>query len=212
MRKTWAGRHPLMSAVLFGVVFLIFDLPQWLTSVWSIWSSEPLGQWLMNQNLHLGFSPWYLSAPFGIACLIVVCAVVFQKESDVEIEPFTVNIRSLQRTDFFRLIAGVQNSGTEKAYDTQIDAVFWRCSGKFAPFAVRKTKGNPISSKVREQVELDFSMHPLEPAFVVLAFAYRPRLDAKLRYQLPHFYYLWNGEQGELNHASAEERDKIVAR
>jgi len=65
---------------------------------------------------------------------------------------------------------------------------------------------------VREQVELDFSMHPLEPAFVVLAFAYRPRLGAKLRYQLPHFYYVWNGEQGELNHASAEERDKIVAR
>ena len=147
MRKTWAGRHPLISAVLVGVVFLIFDLPQWLTSVWSIWSSEPLGQWLMNQNLHLGFSPWYLSAPFGIACLIVVCAVVFQKESDVEIEPFTVSIRPLQRTDFFRLIAGVQNSGTEKAYDTQIDAVFWRCSGKFAPFAVRKTKGNPISPR-----------------------------------------------------------------
>src|SRR2546430_629449 len=64
-------RHPLM----FGIFsFVVFTTPQWIVSVWGLFSSEPIIPWLIRHKVpHLAFSAWFITAPIG--ALMFFCLV-----------------------------------------------------------------------------------------------------------------------------------------
>jgi hypothetical protein len=159
-------------------------------------------------------SQWIPLSIFILGVIVLVClqtGLPFWPEKDrPELTPFSTKV--VRAGDKYQLQVGVKNTGNVKAIDTQITTVFWRCSGKRKPFTVRKSNANPISQDVSEQVELDFTIEPMEPVFVVMSFAYRSRERGKLRQQYPSFYYRWNGSDSNLVHASKEEREVITQR
>src|SRR5439155_16420865 len=146
--------------------------------------------------------------------VLVVCLELdLLPHARAELSPFSTKIvRVTSVGDKYRLRVGVKNTSKVKAVDTQITTVFWRCSGKRKPFTVRKSNANPISQDVPEQVELDFTLNPIEPLFIMMSFAYRSRERGRLRQQHPSFYYRWSGSDSSLVHASREERDVIIER
>jgi len=156
--------------------------------------------------------PWWVPIGVLVACVIVLISLEFDllPHTRAELNPFSTKI--VRAGDQYRLRVGVKNTSNVKAIDAQITTLFWRCSGTHKPFTVRKSSANPISQDVPEQVELDFTIEPTEPVFIVMSFAYRSRPRGKLREQRPSFYYKWNGTDSSLPHASREERDVIIQR
>src|SRR6266436_5414181 len=69
----WIRRHPLLAAILsFGII----PAPQWLASVWALFSSEPLVPWLMRHHIaHLSFSPWLITIPVGVLMFVGILLV-----------------------------------------------------------------------------------------------------------------------------------------
>lgn len=48
------------------ISFAVISAPQWVASMWSLGSSEPLLPWLLKHHIpHLAFSPWFITAPVG---------------------------------------------------------------------------------------------------------------------------------------------------
>ncbi len=156
--------------------------------------------------------PWWV--PIGIlaACVILLICLEFDllPHPQAELSPFSTKI--VRVGNEYRLRVGVKNTSKVKAVDTQITTVFWRCSGARKPFTICKSNANPISQDVPEQVELDFTLEPIEPVFVIISFAHRSRERGKLRQQRPSFYYRWSGSDSNVVHASKEERDVIIQR
>src|SRR5437667_2666665 len=68
--KRCIERHPLLATI---ASFAVLTAPQWIASVWALFSSEPLIPWLIKHNVpHFGFSPWFITAPLGILMFTTV--------------------------------------------------------------------------------------------------------------------------------------------
>lgn len=53
--------------------FLVVALPQWATSVWALFYSEPLVPWLSKHGIpHLTFPAWWITVPVGLAMLALM--------------------------------------------------------------------------------------------------------------------------------------------
>jgi hypothetical protein len=58
-----------------GFSLVVGAAPQWINSVWGLFSSEPLVPWLLRHNIphpHLAFSPWWITAPVGAIMFLIV--------------------------------------------------------------------------------------------------------------------------------------------
>ena len=157
-------------------------------------------------------APWWIpTLIFAVGLAVAICLEFdLLPHPKAELSPFSTKI--VRTGDKYRLQVGVKNTSSVKALDTQITTVFWRCSGQRKPFTIRKSNANPISQDIPEQVEVDFTIEPVEPVFAVVSFAYRSRARGRLREQRPPFYYRWDGSDSSLVHASKEERDLIIQR
>jgi hypothetical protein len=59
---------------------IVIAVPQWISAVWSLFSAEPLFQWLLRHNIpHLAFSPWWITAPMGGLMFAVVLWTEFSR-------------------------------------------------------------------------------------------------------------------------------------
>jgi hypothetical protein len=68
--KAWIERHPLLATL---TSFAVLTIPQWVASVWALFSSEPLIPWLVKHDIpHLGFSAWWITIPTGLFMFAVV--------------------------------------------------------------------------------------------------------------------------------------------
>ncbi len=75
--KRWIERHPLLATI---VSFAVLTAPQWVASVWALFSSEPLIPWLIKSNIpHFGFSAWLITAPLGILMFATVLLINLRK-------------------------------------------------------------------------------------------------------------------------------------
>jgi hypothetical protein len=63
-----------MIAACLGIGAVLLNwLPQWAASVWSLFSSEPMFQWLGKHHmLRLPFSPIYITGPVSIVLLAII--------------------------------------------------------------------------------------------------------------------------------------------
>jgi hypothetical protein len=63
-----------MIAACLGIGAVLLNwLPQWVASVWSLFSSEPIFQWLGEHHmLRLPFSPIYITGPVSIVLLVII--------------------------------------------------------------------------------------------------------------------------------------------
>jgi hypothetical protein len=67
---SWVKRHSWF-ATIGG--FAVLTAPQWVASVWALFSNEPLIPWLIKHHIpHFSFSAWWITAPLGIAMLTAV--------------------------------------------------------------------------------------------------------------------------------------------
>jgi hypothetical protein len=58
-----------MTAISVGII----GAPQWVSSVWSLFSSEPLIPWLTAHNIpHFAFSPWFITVPLGLGMFGII--------------------------------------------------------------------------------------------------------------------------------------------
>ena len=70
--RNWIRRHPLIAAL---AAFAFGAAPQWIASVWSLFSSEPLVPWLARHNVPtLPFSPLWVT---GSISVILIAAIFF---------------------------------------------------------------------------------------------------------------------------------------
>jgi hypothetical protein len=63
--RKFAQKYPLEYA---GICFFVGTLPQWIASVWSLWSSEPLA-YKLSGGLNMSFpelSGYWISIPIGL--------------------------------------------------------------------------------------------------------------------------------------------------
>src|SRR6266542_1599855 len=75
--KRWIERHPLLATI---ASFAVLTAPQWVASVWALFSSEPLIPFLIKHNVpHFGFSPWFVTAPLGILMFATVLLINLRK-------------------------------------------------------------------------------------------------------------------------------------
>jgi hypothetical protein len=66
----WIRRHQLLATV---VSFAVLTAPQWVASVWALFSSEPLVPWFFRHHIpRLAFSPWFITAPLGLLMFAIV--------------------------------------------------------------------------------------------------------------------------------------------
>jgi hypothetical protein len=71
--RQWLKGHPMIAACLAVGAVLLNWLPQWVASVWSLFSSEPMFKWLGNHHMpRLTFSPSYITAPITIGLLVII--------------------------------------------------------------------------------------------------------------------------------------------
>ena len=110
--------------------FLIITAPQWISAVWSFFSSEPLFQWLLKHNIpHLAFSPWWITAPIGGLMFAVVLWVEFSRNPSKKNNRLMQPENDRQRRDpqpiFIALdeLKNLLNEGTAKLPKYQVDAV-----------------------------------------------------------------------------------------
>lgn len=64
--------HPFSFTV---ICFLVIDLPEWVASIWSLFSSEPLAQIISRNWIGLGmpeFSPYWITIPLGLFMFAVL--------------------------------------------------------------------------------------------------------------------------------------------
>jgi hypothetical protein len=77
---SWIRKHPWLATILS---FVVVTAPQWIASVWALFSSEPLLPWLVRHNFpRLVFSPWWISGSIGAILLIVILLVLRRREVD----------------------------------------------------------------------------------------------------------------------------------
>ena len=119
-------------------------------------------------------APWWVpTLIFVVGLVVAICLELdLLPHPKAELSPFSTKI--VRVGDKYRLRVGVKNTSKVKAVDTQITAVVWRCSGARKPFTVCRSNANPISQDVPEQVELDFTIEPIEPVFIVISFLTDP--------------------------------------
>jgi hypothetical protein len=66
-----------MTAISVAVI----GAPQWVSSVWSLFSSEPLVPWLSARGIpHFAFSAWSVTIPIGVAMFGIVLWAEFVRE------------------------------------------------------------------------------------------------------------------------------------
>src|ERR1044072_1768789 len=136
------------------------------------------------------------SAEVTVAALFVaLCAWAIFGKKTPELTPS--NTRIIQANGRCLLRIGVENTGKGKAFDTRIAVLVWRCSQKCTPFVVPISNGNPISTRVSEQIEVCL---PKEPIFIAISFSHRSRPKSRRNEQRPSFYYKWNGIDSALVH------------
>lgn len=158
-------------------------------------------------------APWWVPGLVLIICVAVLLCIQFDliPQKRAELSPFTNSI-SRSGNDCV-LTIGVQNVREITAFDPKITLVIWRCSGERTPILLQRSTANPIVKEIRQQVELDFSLEPIEPIYIVLYFAHRCReRGAKLREQSVRYYFKWNGSDASLTSATHEEREIISKR
>lgn len=73
MRK-FIKLHPIWS---FLIVAAIWDIPQWLASVWSLFSTEPLAKFVSDRLHNAGmvmphFSPYWITTPLALMMFAVL--------------------------------------------------------------------------------------------------------------------------------------------
>jgi hypothetical protein len=77
--KRWIQRHQLLASVL---IFAFITAPQWLASVWALFSSEPFVSWLMRHDVpHFRFSSWWITAPVGAVMFLIVVWIGRRRET-----------------------------------------------------------------------------------------------------------------------------------
>jgi hypothetical protein len=197
-------------AIIFGLVWGVLNVIGNLDEGQLIFANQSA---TMKAIVAIATSaPWWLpTLIFAVGLAVAICLEFdLLPHPKAELSPFSTKI--VRTGDKYRLQVGVKNTSSVKALDTQITTVFWRCSGQRKPFTIRKSNANPISQDIPEQVEVDFTIEPVEPVFAVISFAYRSRARGRLREQRPPFYYRWDGSDSSLVHASKEERDLIIQR
>jgi hypothetical protein len=79
-------RHPVLATVLS---FVVGGLPQWVASVWSLVSSDPLGK-VLAKKLGEGvtmpsFSPFWITGPIGILMFVIVWYELHRKTIQVPV-------------------------------------------------------------------------------------------------------------------------------
>ena len=74
----WIRRHALLAAFL---TFAFGAAPQWIASIWSLFSSEPLVSWLARHNiLQLPFSPFWITGGISSFLLAAICWLVWTRK------------------------------------------------------------------------------------------------------------------------------------
>src|SRR5690348_11231215 len=69
----WIRRHPLLAT---GFSLIVGAAPQWVGSVWGLFSSEPLVPLLIRQGVpHFSFSAWWITAPIGLLMFVTVVVI-----------------------------------------------------------------------------------------------------------------------------------------
>jgi len=71
--------HPLL---LTGLSFLIVTLPQWISAVWGLWSTEPLAVVVQRRARAMNFStfsPYLITAPLGLLMFSLVLYFTSEK-------------------------------------------------------------------------------------------------------------------------------------
>lgn len=59
-----------------GLCFAIGTIPQWVSSVWSLFMNEPVVPWLLKQGVpQIAFSAWWITAPTGAAMFATVILI-----------------------------------------------------------------------------------------------------------------------------------------
>src|ERR1700694_1823320 len=72
----WIRRHPVISA---GFSFVVVFLPQWVSSVWSLFSNDALVPRLLARGLpYPAFSPWLITIPVGALMFTTVILIQFK--------------------------------------------------------------------------------------------------------------------------------------
>jgi hypothetical protein len=73
--RRWLGKHPFITLLLVILAFILKDLPQWLASVWSLHSSKPLQQTIVEkmQDFHLPhFSVYWITSAVGWLMMLAI--------------------------------------------------------------------------------------------------------------------------------------------
>src|SRR5438552_5954551 len=86
--RRWLKRHRTTAAFLAICAVLLNWLPQWAASVWSLFSSEPMFQWLGEHHmLRLPFSPLYVTGPVSLGLLAIILWALFSPTRTNKISP-----------------------------------------------------------------------------------------------------------------------------
>src|SRR5207244_13420039 len=85
--RNWIRRHPLIAAL---TAFAFGAAPQWIASVWSLFSSEPLVPWLARHNVPtLPFSPLWVT---GSISVILIAAIFFVDQRQIQQMVHTIKL------------------------------------------------------------------------------------------------------------------------
>jgi hypothetical protein len=76
--SSWIRRHPWLTTIFS---FVVVTAPQWIASLWALFSAEPLVSWLLRHNFpRLVFSPWWISGSIGGIFFIVILSVLWRRD------------------------------------------------------------------------------------------------------------------------------------
>src|SRR5690242_11375560 len=71
-------RHPIITAV---VSTILIRIPEWFSSIWSLYSSEPFIQFMANKGVKLPHLPWsWFPSAVGYVMLAYVVIETWRKE------------------------------------------------------------------------------------------------------------------------------------
>jgi hypothetical protein len=91
--KKWLRGHPVIAGLLAVLSFALIWLPSAITSLWSLWSSEPFLLWIARHNLpRLEFSPLWISGPIGAGLLALILWSVRSKSPPTSVRRADVSI------------------------------------------------------------------------------------------------------------------------